>query len=905
MSVNLQEESFPSTLGIDYIFKRPVQTIQSISSNGQHLPIYFDGKMTLYDKHYKFLKKKPLGLKTGSFGTGPYSLENYPKNFDYPEFPDLPFPTPSTFSKKDEYLEQCRKWKKDMISFTSTVFLPYPIVSHYYIPQKPPEILIGSQQYRRFNPTKASLLPKNYLILEKVVLTKSPADPEKPFPQQIPNRDEVKMKHQISFDSQWQSQLIPKEPLFLLYDNFEEYEKAFQRWYFLSQSLIEKPPIPPSEFGRLAHMDLVPQFTLEPIQNENFDEIIETETENIHWSTNLKASAKLSSIINELRLHYHPFSNKSHKRIEPEQYFVGNFNQDEFKKDLIEYGNHLITITSTSPIHTYFSIPINNFSNDFNLLIDFFQSFSNFNNLKILNFLNINFSEESFLKSLSTSIGNELIQDLLFKSLNISFIPILYSISQYSIQHQLRCAIFLNHFCKSNYSTQLFEKIFKEKNLIILYQFINICIILSYQPIELIKPILDEDILYYNSSFLHLLTIFLTLPVIQPFHPLHQLVLDSLKLNILLLQEHLNLSSSIKSKLWESLSSTSSRDYQIMIMLSSIPSPSFHRILLPTDFLDLTSFTNSSPIFNYFIQRLIYQGCYGSISHFFSFDKLINFENIKLITFKESITISLCINSYSIYLENTHCFINPDIFFDFYNEILNFYNPIFNSLLFELSNLLSNQIILPITSASSYNNRALKASSLVTNICNATIDSRNMDFTFSIQLILPLIIYEKPLKEVLKEEKYCTKLLKSMGGQDSKTLYLSWRLFHRFTKDPSAAETLLVLPYITIELQSMARNENPIIFRKYCNFCFKSLQSKNPIIIKAISEILKKAVGTITCTHKNSSKIYQNYPKTLFAVTQLIKTVETINPDIPNELTAIYLRHSGSVSNDSKGNVKK
>ena len=389
--------TLPTTLGLDCSFEVPTFSNQvEITKDENSEPLFLDSYGNAYDKNYLLIPSSPI------------SGQMIKNNKSQEKKKIAPFPDPTNFKSKIEFENACIHWKNNIQNFFSGKSLPHSIISYFYYPSLPSIFIPGTPQHRAFKSKIHPPIPFNLLKLFELLSKDDPIDGDEPFPKQTPNRDIVKYSDQVTSDPQWQTQLIPQEPMPFLYNTFEEYENAYKKWANIvsksnpkvktnfisnSQSKSEKSSfltIPPAKnFQSFLKIDYVTQEKNNPdiIKKrtrfgKKHPKLIKKQDNPFQWvedaksnyiknnsTKNRKSDQKEMSFFERRKISKYlksiykginnlDESSESNESLNPcsRYYFIG-FDGEKFINDFKEFGIDTRSIQSSSPIYVNSIIP--------------------------------------------------------------------------------------------------------------------------------------------------------------------------------------------------------------------------------------------------------------------------------------------------------------------------------------------------------------------------------------------------------------------------------------------------------------------------------------------------------------------------------------------------------------------
>jgi len=836
--------------GVEYYFNVPKNAEGEIKSNGMLLPVFFDGLMSLYDVHYRKLHKKPNDLQIGSFRKGPFSIPEYQVNQVYPTMQQFVYPNPGMFTEKEEYEAACKRWEVLMGNFTSTVFMPSPILSKFYVPKRPPKFVDVSTEMRYFKQVLSPLLPKNHIELQQILLNpeRPKLDSEKSFNDQIPYREEVKYKHQISFDLQWQSQMVPREPMFFLYDKFEDFEKAYQRWGNLAITSLNVVPIPPSQMLSVAKIDEIQRKA--PIENT----LIET----------------FEYPANNTEMPYQPLNERlflpvfgsfmtQHNRIEtqivakPKNYHVIGVDKNKFQNDMEEYGVDENSVFSRVPVCPLFSVELYKSENEEKLLQDHF----NLNwqdQFKLIKFLYIDFSIECYQRFLMTKNKDYDVQSLIDNLLNSQTLEAFVSISKVTPQVMYRCALVLRTFFNGPKAEDLLKYIIENRKLAQLLQLVRISSLMTSKGFEILPlPVShSEDIV--QICVLYLLSALVSFDIIPHFHPIQDFLLGLCKT--------MSISISSKENIFESLSKEDCFD-SILSIIALIPSHSLQTAVFSKNYRALLEMANHSPKIEKALTRFTVCGSTLSMASIFHGGFSLSKEDVYSLTPQLSNILVLSTINYYSYLQSNQSISNPVQLFNSYLEIASQYKPAYYYILKHFGQLFTDKMLI--------NNSSLKLETLVDRICTLAEDKSLMDTLTTFRLLIPIVSSYESQRRVLQQKSVYQSLVHSINEPDQVKLITAWSLFNRFSEYPMIYNEILTSTDTKIPGIFSSNPLIPTAVRELSNFLVTIIKKSDQLSNETITSVIREKVGSIACIH--SRKQLAKFPEAQQAIENLVNEI--------------------------------
>ena len=218
----------------------PPEPVPQASSSENSAPVFRDGLRASYDLEFRKLNASPEASDPDS---------------------SLTFPSPVGFTSKDQYYEAVRAWKKRVAAHFAGSELPVQVLSFSYRPKPPLPFCATDPEARRIRPDKAPPMSKNFNKLFEILLTGEEFDPDAEFPDQIPRRNPIRVRYHINSERQWQSGLVPGEPVPQWYNTFEEYSDAYKNWCRAAKAGMSVRIPGPREFAPILKLNIMAEHT--------------------------------------------------------------------------------------------------------------------------------------------------------------------------------------------------------------------------------------------------------------------------------------------------------------------------------------------------------------------------------------------------------------------------------------------------------------------------------------------------------------------------------------------------------------------------------------------------------------------------------------------------------------------
>lgn len=344
----------------------PMQLKKMHEKEHDSTPVFYDASMCSYDMFFHEISQHT--------------------NLEIPKFP-----RPSNgYKTKDEYLSDCLQWKKRIYKIIEGGVMLCPINVTEYIPKVPVHLEKGSKQYRSFNPRISPLMPLNHNAILNKLLSGEDFDEEAELPSQLPNRDIVIYKDQITKEKQWLSQLAPQEPYPFMYNSYKEFCQAYTNWNKVCNKDVKTRPYSSKKIGTLSSVSELPKSEIYEY-NESKD-VDNVDMMDLSWTKGLKftGSEDAKNKIESFGNYAEGFRTDS----VPLDCLVLGIDQALFSIDFKDYGYYTPSINSSVPIPHGATIPLEQNTEKKILNVFSLKEHSGLN--QILDLLNVGFDRESF-----------------------------------------------------------------------------------------------------------------------------------------------------------------------------------------------------------------------------------------------------------------------------------------------------------------------------------------------------------------------------------------------------------------------------------------------------------------------------------------------------------------------------
>ena len=874
----MQEGEYPTQLGTTYFIHRPVRKARTHSVYNPESPVYVDGKMKLYDKNFDLITSQPINSIFNKENPeeqhgGPFSFQSYTPNSVFPEFGLLQFPDYHLTDKKDEYIGSLIQWHKKALQFTSGILLPNPILAKTYETSRPSVFEKNSPEFRKYNPIKDNPTPKNLMFLHSKLFEENP-DLEEPFPQQIPRRDIVITKHQMTNENQWQSQMIAQEPLHLLYRNFEEFESAYKNWYVVCNSDIQTPPIRPHQFVEILGIEKQPKICKEKF---TFREAEHKQIIDYSWAENL-GKAKCNFSLDRIKR-----KKKTSVSIYPDNTITINVDRTDFISDMMDYGVHWAALSSPGTLNPSKYVYYEYMPEEDQKMEKFIQKISpEISTSELLRFLFINYDTTKFPKFLNSRSGKTLFKTILDSKIRPCHLRSLFEIAEYTDQFALRVALVFPSLTSSPNSIDLANHLLMKENINDLYRFTKLEALLSKNLFQIYEPLEVQNEFSILVCQLHYASTLLSLPVSQFCMPFETQLLSFCKKTTKLVIEKLHDGTTIEH-LWNSLKSDEvSHSSTLMEILESIPSDSIMLALTKNGLLDCIVKMTKYKIGRKFINKLIFTKGGKEAARLIRKSSDFTTSIIQEIDEVGAFIIAIYINEYSLFLRDVHCYVPLQNLNSILLQILVSYTPKFNPIIRTIVSTLCTREFISPEDVGYYEG-------LIANFCGQICIQSTLDKTISvndaIQILLPCIRLKAAVEQISNNQDFCALLITEMNGTDMKNVHKAWKLFQALASSMKLLTNVFRSPESGKALQAIATSENPLIFLKFSEFITMLADAPDNSVLDYIEKQITSSIGRIACTYKNSTKLFHDYPKTLNCTENMCVAVLNTNGNFKQSLS--------------------
>ena len=886
----MEKSEFPTQLGVCYTFKRPISEPRFDPKNS-NLPVYVNGQMKLFDKDFNLVTdnvKNGDSQENAVLNYGPFSFQNYIANNTFPDFDELKFPDYHEYKSKRDYIIALKQWKNKVLRFTADLILPTPMISKHFVTSPPLFLQRNSPEYRRYNPIKDKLTPKNIIVLHKKLFEDKP-DLEEPFPQQLPRRDTVLPKHQMSNELQWQSQLTIREPFHYLYSTFQDYENAYQNWYSLCYNDISIPPIDPHQFSNILG---VKKQQLHKYEQYVPPPKVKPKTPNVKisnqydWTKNIP-KAKCEFSLDKLRI-----NDVAQLQIFPDFTIVFGVEKAEFLNDIRLYGVHQKLFRVNSSLFPFKTLYYEVHPKYDTAMEEFIQNLpENPTFEQVIAFLHISYTPAKFQKFLSMKCGKGTFKTIIDSVIPPDKINCLFEIAENSPQHAYRVALLLPYLTYPN-GLSLFKYLTKRNHIQEFYKFTKLALLLSteywriYPPPDFDEYAQNPDNLYDSKlllriTHLHYATLLLPLPVCQFCMPF-EIELLNLCRKLTTKIYHTLRRPDIVEELWNSIKINKAPEKPLpMFYLNTIHSYILQQSIAKGRIVKRIAEMSKYEVGRKFLFNILFSS--GGISA----EPIIRRTNytsnlILSLDSTSSNILSLFIDQYSIYLKKMHCFAPLQDLNSILIASLADYSHFLLPVVLSCINVLCDDAFISQSDKTFYEG-------LIANFCGQVCIQTTIDNTIQLndamRMLLPAMKYKICCQQIAQNEVFCERLITVMNSRSAKDVQLAWRLFRFLTKDLLIIKKMFDKQKPSKPLQTIATSENPVIFKEFSNFLTRLAKHEDKTLIDIIEQQITNSIGRMACTYKNSPILFHDFPQTLQATEKMCKSILQTNSNFKNSLS--------------------
>ena len=876
-------KQFQTTIGIEYGhgFPKKFPPLQSFEGK----PCFIDSKMQLYDKNYKLITKKESPMEEGK---GPFSFDDYSPGSVYPEFKDLKFTNYIEIVNNEDYKAYISNWLEKTHRFLYAMLPPYAVISKSYIPTRAPLINQKTPFFRKYDQIKNPLPPRNMLALHTFLLNPETPNFEQQFSLQIPKRETVQLKHHMSPNPQWQSQVVPSEPIPQLYTEFSDFEESYKRWYTLANdSFTIQPPMEPIQFTKILNLN--------PLQREiqedfNMDYVARMQKKNIKRDNEIDYSwVSNCPNINEKEIKF-PDSLKEIKVKPPTNFdtfqnkLVFGAVKEEFVNDFLLYGYHQPTLTSNTALHPFKYL---NYFVDYNFQeqVDrFIKNVASGAENNLFGFLKIPFKLDKTQRIINSIISGEKTTSfykLFFTPQNLSTI---FEYASYSDQYTIRTANVITCLTTTPLADQVASYLLSPDNLPLLFKFTKLALCVSNENVELFNILDDTSNFSIKTQQLYLASLLLGLPVCQFCLPFESVFLDFCHKESRTISMQLA-NQDLTNKLWDSLKQETEMNdnIRLLFILESIHSDNILTALIGNHMLTRVIDLSHHNYGRKFLFKLIFSKGGQAATYLIKDSNLFTVELCAQIDDMSSYIISLLIDEYSTYLRERKCYAPLHNLNDFITTIMRDYSPVFNPIIISIMKILTYQQLISPNDESYFDGLI---GSFVGQVCIQSTFQTKIQLSDALKMLSPLTKIYNYSEHILLNPDFIIKVLNQMSDPkcSKKLLRQLWTIFKGIATTEEYASRLLNINSLASALSPIAGSEDSFLFRKFCQF-ITQLTTFGPKIMDEAEAVLSNSLGRIACTIKNAPKIFTSSTKTLTATNEMLSSIMSYDSNFKKNLT--------------------
>lgn len=892
-----------TTLEQPYKFVQLQHYTEIPSVNGDNIPFFLASDNSPLNKFYQPITSPVTVLANDKPElTDPYTKDRFLSIFCPQDFPQIVFPNPNNFTSKEQYESALLTWFRQANRYLASVALPTPITSCFYVPSAPKiftqEEKTNLLRYKTFKPNVWQLLPKNYLHMVDLLLSNEEIYPNIPFPEQIPKREPILYLHHITREPQWMGQMIPVEPKPFIYDNVNDYEKAYVNWSIITCDQLKKPPIPPSQFGEIASLQCYynskeetagksidkPSIKRKIKKKNKFPMKIIKKTKSLidlDWAKNKNIVSKemISSNLQNL-FHVMIKPKKNITNLEPVVEVFGIKDKSAFVQEMVEYGYQSETLISSRPIHPIYFL----FGTPATTLNYFEHLLYNPNNYTLPVFLKIldsDFTRDQFDTLLSNTVSNNInhgqvvVANLVDSFLNDQQkVMYLLAYSKRSLKHSICLSFLFRSLFNISTSYELFYTIIKPSNIVLFYHIISKIAITSHRRITITPMITNfKNTPLMKINHLYLIQSFLILFNENDNPEFYQKILEKSKSFFMDVYHLLAQQETFLNTLRDAPIDTD--EYKALLMLIQCESPSIHQLVLGEKFLLWINKGNTRPVLLWTIAHStsMMTAAYFFLKNCSSFAKYYGIDGIKSST---CLFISSVCRYIHDYAEPLKIRFNGKNLIQFFQYVLQskqtkvfwMIEPI--SLVLSSFNLVSN--------FSSWEYRQLLGDTIST-ICKSIVQTSHAYYIYSnhnskeeitnvtiyiirMKALLNFIAYYNSIFPVILQiNNFIEEIVNFLNVTNEKVLRITWKFFKKFTQDLSVLEGVLKKAKVQQILTTIFNKENKVAQRKMFKFCanvWRNTDPKSQISKKCLCDIINPVITNIINNYTIRFTIYKD-----------------------------------------------
>lgn len=844
--------------------------------NGVENPVFLDSKFHSYDKHYNYVFDYPKDADT---------IEEYdaitnngsPAIFSY-----LKFPEPSASSNKQDYLRICCQWKNNVNNIFGSFMTPVPRTSYNYLLKKPILLRKGDKNYRTFKPEKESLVAQNHLQLRNIVIDEEQFLPEEAFDFQFPNRNLVKMKDQVTQDSQWQSELLPMEVYPFMYDTYQEFKESYLRWNDIVRKEIKCNLKSLNEIGKecsICRAQVINRSNslFIPIKKEEHKHII-IQPRDYSWTNKLKEfndTEKLINFINESK----EINNNSVSFKKNDDYFVINKYKGLFVNEFMNYGST--------------NLPINYF-----IVFRYIQkidlertiiSVLNSEPQNIKNILMIPYSHNDIKRVfMEGNIENEItfnqLKDLL-------------TFSKCSNETYLRYIFFLISVFNYKFTKEYSLALDLPENITMLYEITKRILSIETINLMIIEPTQTRNNINNQICIYHYFSSLLCSQSFDRDSLFYKYLLTKCREISRSLISTIKQDNDFRKTIWDSLYKENITDeYKILLMIVASTSKELKRMLLNPDLYLYSNEISNSNLGKRFLRILVSYDSNVLSDLFFS----TNYEDI-LSMLKNSNQFLVYILRDIFYLMNNNIDrikFKSDILFQLFIDSVNIN-------LYKFINIL--EPILSILVENTPNKKSKtsqeKFSSLLPNLISQIQTSE--DFNKLINILILFTSFTSCNLIFVSSSTFSQIICSNISSTHVNTILTTWNFIFKVCQDPDSTNKFIEYDYFFRAIDKILMSNDPISLSKFFKFLTTQISLKNSSITDTLMHICTKLSGKLSCLFVALTKKFSTHAKTLKHIHLFLSSLRKLQSDSITSFVVLLCNHLNSNGSEGVLLIKK
>ena len=847
-----------------------------------NIPVYFDGEMQLFDKKYQKIKRTPIEIPL----TGPMSFDGYRPGATFPEFDSLIFPNFKNFNDFEDFCIALLTWKTKIKKFTDSVYTPYPLLTKTFIPSRPSIIERNTPIYRKFDQMNNPLMPKNIVKLHEYLLSSEDPDLEEKFPYQIPKKQPVFLKHQMTNESQWQTQMMPVEPQPLIYETFEDYEVAFINWFKATKECMKKEPIKPQEFQSILNIN---KTTLVKPKQMNIKKITEENKKIVHnevdysWVKLVKRGRQFfmknynfSKLVENNNVTSQKEENIKNNTI------VFGVDKDTFISDFMKYGVHRDTLKAITTLTPFKSLSYYVNENADKKFDEFCESIKSETCTNLCGFLSIQYPLEKTRKYANILLTSKEFGKKYGNIFSPTNLNTLFDLASYSDQNSIRASYFIEMLTSTPKSEIVANYLLKKENVESLFKFTKLALCLSKDNVELFPIPTVKTEFALKVEQVHLASLLLSSPASKFYMIFECKLLDFCR------RESLEIAKMIRNdvnidELWRGVETNEPNEMtQIMFTLVSIHSENIIYALIGDKIFEKVIELSQYSIGRKFLFKIIFAKGGQIATHLIINDDKFTPETVPLINKASASILSLLIDEYSAFLLQRHCYAKIHQLNHILDAILHCYAPHLNPIIMSIIHIFANHKLVH-QSETTYFDGII--GSFVAQVGILCTYNESVSFTDAMLMLEPCLSLSNCIEQILFNQPFVVKVMVEMNGASRKSAREAWKLFDKLVSKYANAQKALSLAGIDKPLAQIAASENPYTFRKFSDFIVTIANYDDPYILDMLESLLSGSFGRMACTYKNANKLFGNSPKAIQSIERMISKIVNTNGKFMINLT--------------------